>query len=133
MRWTRDAVKGFAEAYLTVLQYDLPKAYEDEDVYYDAPSALDYRYDVVSHINLADEETLQILKKGDEMILEDLDRASKAFGFWAELHHGRPSLDWQYYLDWVREGKMEVVWDEERKLYVGRIKDPSLLRKRRSW
>ena len=122
MRWTRDAVKGFAEAYLTVLQYDLPKAYEDEDVYYDAPAALGYRYDVVNHLDLADEETLQILKKGDEMILEDLNRASKAFGFWAELHEGKPSLHWTHYLDWIREGKMEVVWDEERKLYVGRLK-----------
>ena len=88
MKWTRKAVRDAAGAYFDLLEYYLLRIYEDENAYYDAPAALGCRYDAVNHLDLEDEESLQLLKKGDELILEDLERAKAAFGFWAEIHEG---------------------------------------------
>ena len=119
MKWDREAVRDFAHAYFDIVSWAVMAAKRDGEIpYWDIESAFSHRTEVLEHFDLIDNEAKEYLKKADEIVLNNVDIFVES----GDTHYPpKPSLFWHEYLDWVKEGRLKVEWDDELGVYVGRL------------
>jgi len=82
----------------------------------DAVTVTYYRDDVYNNFSSCSDADKMMLKEIDEILLNDLDTACEMFRY-SHLDKKQPKEKWWYHLPEIRDGKLKVFWDEEKKVY----------------
>ena len=120
----RDAQK-LIESYKIKLDYDLDKStwndwtepggriFPPED----AVAIVYNRDDIYDKLSSFSNDEKMLLKEADELLLNDPDTVCELFKY-SHLDKKQPKEKWWYHFEDIRDGKLEVYWDEEKKVYT---------------